>query len=56
MLVLTRKLDQTITIGPSIKIKLLKITPHAVRLGITAPDNIIILREELTPPHAKTKT
>ncbi|HMK44978.1 MAG TPA: carbon storage regulator CsrA [Dissulfurispiraceae bacterium] len=47
MLVLTRKTDQTIAIGESIKIKILEIGNGFVKLGIDAPRDMPIYREEL---------
>ncbi len=47
MLVLTRKLGQTIKIGDHIAVKIVNIEQNKVQLGITAPDNVIIYRKEL---------
>ncbi|NWF66592.1 MAG: carbon storage regulator CsrA [Campylobacterales bacterium] len=47
MLVLARKEDESIVIGKDIKIKILGIDKGGVKLGIDAPSNILILREEL---------
>jgi carbon storage regulator len=47
MLILTRKLEEGIYIGDDIKIKVVSIDGGQVKLGITAPDSVIILREEL---------
>ena len=47
MLVLSRKTSQQITIGPDIVITVVKIDRNHVRLGIQAPPDIPILREEL---------
>ncbi len=47
MLVLTRKRDQKILIGDGITITILGIQTNQVRLGIEAPANVSILREEL---------
>ena len=49
MLVLSRKEDQTIWIGPDIRITILKSTGSTVRLGIEAPGEFKILRAELVP-------
>ena len=48
MLVLTRKREQKIIIGDGITITILGIQTNQVRLGIEAPSNIPILREELS--------
>ncbi len=47
MLVLTRKLNQRIEIGGGIVVKLVEIRGDKVRLGITAPPGVTILREEV---------
>jgi len=47
MLVLTRKLDEQILIGDQIKITVLKIRNNQIRLGITAPRDVRVLRGEL---------
>ena len=46
MLVLTRKLNQTIQIGDDITIMVVSIFPDKVRLGITAPPEIPIVRDD----------
>lgn len=47
MLVLSRKLEESIVIGDDIKIKIVSIEKGVVKLGIEAPKNISIVREEL---------
>lgn len=47
MLVLTRRLGESITIGEDIKIIIVDIDGHQVKLGVEAPRNIEIYREEL---------
>ncbi|MEW6116862.1 MAG: carbon storage regulator CsrA [Nitrospirota bacterium] len=47
MLVLTRKTGQTITIGDTIQIKIVEIGNGFVKLGIDAPKDMPIYREEL---------
>jgi carbon storage regulator len=47
MLVLSRKLSQQIMIGSDILITVVKIDRNAVRIGIEAPRNTSILRNEL---------
>ena len=48
MLVLTRKEDESIQIGPDIRITVVKIAGTTVRIGIEAPSDIKIIRSELT--------
>ena len=47
MLVLTRKLGEKIQIGDDIVISILEIKGRQVRLGIVAPPNISVHREEI---------
>ncbi|KLU65881.1 hypothetical protein DEAC_c19170 [Desulfosporosinus acididurans] len=47
MLVLTRKLNETIKIGDDIEITVVAISGDNVRLGIEAPREIRILRSEV---------
>ncbi len=47
MLVLSRKPLQSIMIGPDIKITIVKLERNQVRIGIEAPRDVSILREEL---------
>ena len=47
MLVLSRKLNETIVIDGNIRITVVGIRGNQVRLGIDAPDSVGILREEL---------
>ena len=46
MLVLARKIDQSIMIGENIKITILSIDGKIVRIGIDAPKEIKITRPE----------
>ena len=47
MLVLTRKSGERIYIGPGIWLTVLEMKRNAVRIGIEAPEDIEIMREEL---------
>ena len=47
MLVLSRKPLQSIMIGPDIKITIVKVERNQVRIGIEAPRELTILRDEL---------
>ena len=47
MLVLSRKLNETIIIDGDIRITVVGIRGNQVRLGIEAPDSVAILREEV---------
>ena len=47
MLILTRKLGESITIGDDIKITVLGIHGRQVRLGVIAPPKVVVHREEI---------
>jgi len=47
MLVLARTIDQSIMIGDDIKITVVDIRGNKVRLGITAPSDVPVHREEV---------
>jgi carbon storage regulator len=48
MLVLGRKVRETITISDNIRITVLRICGNQVQLGVEAPENIKIIRQELS--------
>jgi carbon storage regulator len=47
LLILTRKLGESITIGDNIKVTVLGIYGRQVRLGIDAPLKVVVHREEV---------
>ncbi len=47
MLVLSRKVGERIWIGENIAVTVVRITGGGVRLGIEAPDELSVVREEL---------
>lgn len=47
MLVLTRKMNESIVIGDNIKVMIVGIRGGHVRLGIEAPPEVTVLRDEL---------
>ena len=48
MLILTRKIDQSIVIDGNITVMVLGVERDRVKLGIAAPADISVLRQELT--------
>jgi len=50
MLVLSRKRNESLIIGDHIRITVIDIRGNQVRVGIEAPDDVRILREELLIP------
>ncbi len=55
MLVLTRKTNQTIMIGDGIEVTVLSISAEKVRLGIKAPRDVPVFREEATATPAEAQ-
>ena len=49
MLVLSRKESQRIRLGDEIVITIVKISGDKVRVGIEAPNSVLVLRDELEP-------
>lgn len=47
MLILTRKLGESITIGDDIKVTVLGVFGRQVRIGIDAPAKVVVHREEI---------
>ena len=47
MLVLSRRESERIRLGNSIVVTVIRVAGDRVRLGIEAPDDIVVLREEL---------
>ena len=54
MLVLTRRIAESISIGESISIRILRIKGSRVQLSISAPRDVAVRRQEL--PVAETTT
>jgi len=47
MLILTRKIGESILVGDNIRLVVLEIRGRQIRLGIEAPADIVVLREEI---------
>lgn len=52
MLVLSRKERERIRLGDSIVLTIVRVSGDRVRLGIEAPADMLVLREELDVAHA----
>ncbi len=50
MLVLSRKEGQKIRVGDDICITIVRVSASVVRIGVEAPEDVVIVREELIPP------
>jgi len=50
MLILTRGVGETVTIGHNIRITVLSLKGSQVRLGIEVPGEVQVLREEIVDP------
>lgn len=58
MLVLSRKVGERILIGDNIAITIVRVAQGSVRIGVEAPDNLNVVREEVvvpTPPTEEVK-
>lgn len=53
MLVLSRRETERIRLGNSIVVTVVRVCGDKVRLGIEAPSDVLVLRDELEP-HAKS--
>lgn len=49
MLVLSRKLGEKIVIGDNITVTIVKIDRNQIRIGIEAPQDVPVYREEIAP-------
>lgn len=49
MLVLSRRIDETILIDGRIEIQIVRVKGNSVRIGVRAPEDVKILRGELAP-------
>lgn len=47
MLILTRRPDETVVIGKDIRVRVMGVNGNQVRIGIEAPKNIEVDREEI---------
>ena len=56
MLVLSRRINETIKIGDNIEIRVLEVKGDTVRIGIDAPKSVDILRGELVLSISETNT
>lgn len=50
MLVLSRHVNEKVVIGENIEVMIVKVQGDKIRLGITAPKSVRIMREELLLP------
>lgn len=55
MLVLSRKLGEKIVIGDNIVVTVVKIDRNQIRIGIEAPHEVPVYREEISPTRVATK-
>ena len=52
MLVLSRKLGETICIGSDITVTVLEVKGNRIRIGVNAPEDVKVLRGELSASDA----
>jgi len=56
MLILSRKAGERIKLGDSIVLTVVGVSGDKVRVGIQAPANILVLRDELKPYEEERRT
>ena len=47
MLILTRKVGETLTIGDNIEVTVLEVRGGQVRIGVSAPRDVVVNRKEI---------
>ena len=55
MLVLMRKLNESIKVGDDIWVTVIRLSGNQVHIGIDAPKDVTILREEILEPGERRK-
>jgi carbon storage regulator len=55
MLVLSRRVSESLLIGPDVRITVLKVERSHVRIGIEAPGSVTVLRAELVEEPGKER-
>jgi carbon storage regulator len=55
MLVLSRKLGQRFHVGDEVRITIVKIDRNSVRIGIEAPGDVTVYREEIVPQESTSE-
>ncbi len=53
MLVLSRRVGQRIQIGDQIEVTVVRIAPGVVRIGVDAPAEMAVVRDEIQPEKLK---
>ncbi len=56
MLILTRKVGETLMIGDEITLTVLGAKGNQIRLGVNAPKDVVVLREEVYEKTKKVET
>ena len=56
MLVLSRKQNERIRVGDSVVVTVVRVSGDKVRIGIEAPADVRVLRDELDERHCRTRS
>ena len=51
MLILTRRVDESLVIGDNVTVTILSVKGNQVRIGVDAPRDVTVHREELAQKH-----
>ncbi len=54
MLILTRGIGETVTIGHNVRVTILSVKGSQIRIGIEAPKDVRVLREEIVDSGSET--
>ena len=55
MLILTRKVGESLLIGDDVSITILNIRGNQVKIGVQAPKDVSVHREEILPTYSSSK-
>ena len=56
MLILTRRINESLVIGDDVTVTVLGVKGNHVRIGVDAPRDVSVHREELAHKHDETST
>ena len=54
MLILSRKVGESLIINDNVEIKILEMSHHRIRIGIIAPKEVVVMRKEVLDQKSST--